>query len=113
MGIHHTYRKLWSYRTVVDEIDFLLDNRGIDIDYEMGDEIVEMLGSNYIILEKKDPYKPTFLWRLTLVPFIFFVICMLVVTPFKWLFTGTSSFDIYSKKFTWYRKWCHRIGQDL
>ncbi len=113
MGIHHTYRKLWSYRSVVDEIDFLLDNRGVDIDYEMGGEIVEMLSSNYIILEKKEPYKPTFLWRLTLVPFILFVVLMWVITPFKWLITGTSSFDIYSKKFIWYRKWCQRIGQDI
>ncbi len=67
----------------------------LGLNYNKIDQISKFLEmNNYMIIQKKPiKNKPSLIFRLSCIPFFIVLFILLLVAPFKWIFTGDGSYD--------------------
>lgn len=76
-------------------------------------EKLSMLCDNfypYYIFKKKDRIKTTFLWRLTIPFYIIYCLLAFLISPIKWIITGSGTENHRSIIYKIYRKWSEKIN---
>jgi hypothetical protein len=63
----------------------------------------------FYFYQRVKPKKVSFLWRITIIFYIIYIIAIVLFLPFKWIFTGTWG---YGSGFidNFHSKWVRKIG---
>ncbi len=105
--------KISKYRKVESFVFSKEVTKELKLSYDQKQKLENLIDYNYAIIKYEKPPKTNPLWRITAPIFILLVGFLLLVSPVKWIFTGSVYYDHKGRISKMVKAWSDKMAFGL